>query len=390
MKKIAIVVGTRPEVIKLAPVYLALKKSKKLKPILISTGQHEELIHGMFHCFHIREDYNLRLMEKKQTLPNLTARVIEALTKVLEKIKPKLVVVEGDTTTVMASCLAAFYLKIPIAHVEAGLRTNDIYNPFPEEMARRLVSHLASIHFAPTKRAVLNLREENIKENVYLTGNTVIDALLYTTKQRNKETEKQIIKSIFSGIDFKKYKVILVTMHRRENFGKVHREIAKTLIKILNAFPNAVILVSLHMNPNVRGVIKPILEKHKRAFLIEPPGHVPFVYAMKNSYLILTDSGGVQEEAPSLGKPVLVLRTKTERPEGIKVGSAKLVGTDPKIIFKEIRKLLTDKSAYRKMSKVKNPYGDGKTSFRIKKILESYFFLHFSLYFVKSIFWVFI
>lgn len=369
MKKIAIIIGTRPEVIKLAPLYLELKKSKKLKPILINTGQHKEMVSEMLAWFHIKEDFNLRLMKKNQSLSGLTARVIDATYHVFKKVKPDLVIVEGDTISVMAASLAAFYLKIPVAHLEAGLRTNDIYNPFPEEMSRRLVSHLASIHFAPTLQAVENLKKENVKNNVFHTGNTVIDALLFTCDEIKKKY-KLIPPFMIKGLDFKKQRVILVTMHRRENFGKSHREIAKTLIKILNKFPNTAVLLPLHLNPKVREVIKPVLKNHKRVFLIEPPGYVPFVYAMQNSYLIMTDSGGVQEEAPSLGKPVLVLRTTTERPEGIKAGSAKLVGINPEKIFKEASKLLTDKKAYTKMSHVKNPYGDGKASERIRKILE--------------------
>lgn len=370
MKKIAIIVGTRPEVIKLAPVYLELKKSKKLKPILINTGQHKEMVSQMLKWFGIKEDFNLRLMEKNQGLQEITSKVIEATYKVLKKIKPHLVIVEGDTATVMASSIAAFYLRIPIAHVEAGLRTKDIYNPFPEEMSRRLVSHLANIHFAPTEKAILNLKKENIKYNVYLTGNTVIDALLFT-KKRIGESENLGIDGESEDLNFKKHKVLLVTIHRRENFGKAHKEIARTLIKILNKFPDTAVLLPLHKNPRVRDVIKPVLKNHKRVFLTEPLDYVPFVYAMKNCYLILTDSGGVQEEAPSLGKPVLVLRTTTERPEGIKAGSAKLVGINPHKIFRETVRLLTDKKIYRKMSHVKNPYGDGKASKRIRKILES-------------------
>ncbi len=366
MKKIAIIVGTRPEVIKLAPVYLELKKSKKLKPILISTGQHKEMVNEMFQWFGIKEDFNLHLMQQNQSLPSITARVLEATYSLFSKIKPDLVIVEGDTVSVMAASLAAFYLKIPVAHVEAGLRTNDIYNPFPEEMARRMVSQLTNIHLAPTKQAVLNLKKEHIFKNVYMTGNTVIDALMYTVRKIKSRVETCHGMSL---PDFKKYRVILVTMHRRENFGEAHRQIAKTLIKILNTFPDTVILLPLHKNPKVRDVIEPILKNHKRVFLTEPLGYVPFIYAMKNSYLILTDSGGVQEEAPSLGKPVLVLRTTTERPEGITAGSAKLVGINPGIIFKEASRLLTNKKAYNKMSKVKNPYGDGRASERIVKVL---------------------
>ena len=371
MKKIAIVIGTRPEVIKLVPVYIELKKSKKFKPILINTGQHKEMVSEMLLWFGIKEDFNLKLMKRNQTLESITGKVFEATSSLFKKIKPNLVIVEGDTVSVMAASLAAFYLKIPIAHVEAGLRTNNIYNPFPEEMARRLVSRLSSIHFAPTENAVNNLKRENIRKNVFLTGNTVIDALKITLKKIN-EKYKKYPPLIIKNHDFKKYRTILVTMHRRENFGKPHRDIAKTLLKILNTFPDTALILPMHMNPNVRDIIVPVLKKHKRAFLIEPCGYVPFVYLMEQSYLILTDSGGVQEEAPGLGKPVLVLRTTTERPEGIKAGSAKLVGTDPKKIFKETAKLLTDKRTYLKMSKVKNPYGDGKASRRILKFLQNY------------------
>lgn len=370
MKKIAVIVGTRPEVIKLAPVYIELKKSKKFKPILINTGQHKEMVDEMLMWFDVEENFNLKLMEKSQTLESITGKVFETTSKLFKKIKPDLVIVEGDTVTVMAASLAAFYLKIPVAHVEAGLRTGDIYNPFPEEMARRLVSRLSSIHFAPTENAVNNLKKENIKKNVFLTGNTVIDALQITLKKLN-EQYKKLPPLIIKNHDFKKYRTILVTIHRRENFGKPHRDIAKTLLKILNAFPDTAVVLPVHMNPKVRSVIVPVLKKHKRAFLIEPLGYVPFVYMMKKSYLILSDSGGVQEEAPSLGKPVLVLRTTTERPEGIKAGSAKLVGTNPEKIFKETAKLLTDKKAYLKMSKAKNPYGDGRASKRIIASIES-------------------
>jgi len=369
MKKIALVFGTRPEVIKIAPLYLELKKSKKFKPILINTGQHKEMVAGMLAWFGIEEDFNLKLMQENQTLESITARVIESISELFRKVKPDMVLVEGDTVSVMAASIAAFYLKIPVVHLEAGLRTDEMYNPFPEEMARRIVSRIASVHLAPTDRSVANLKKENITKNVFNTGNTVIDALFYTTTQLSKKYNK-IAPMYVPGLDFDKSRVILVTMHRRENFGKSHRDIAKTLVKIVDKFPDTAILLPLHLNPNVRSVIQPVLKGHKRIFLIEPPAYVPFVYAMQNSCLILTDSGGVQEEAPSLGKPVLVLRTNTERPEGVSAGSAKLVGVNPETIFKEASKLLTNKKAYNKMAKTKNPYGDGKASKRIVKILD--------------------
>ncbi len=370
MKKIALVFGTRPEVIKIAPLYLELKKSKKFKPVLINTGQHKELTAGMLKWFGIKEDFNLNLMTKNQTLDSITAKVIEEISTIFRKVKPDMVIVEGDTVSVMATSIAAFYLKIPVIHLEAGLRTDELYNPFPEEMARRVVSRIASIHLAPTKTSLENLKKENISKNVFNTGNTVIDALFFTINQiKNKFKNKKPL--IVPGLDFEKHKVILVTMHRRENFGKSHSDIAKTLLKIVNTFPDVAILLPLHLNPNVRNVIEPILKGHKRIFLIEPPAYVPFVYAMQNSYLVLTDSGGVQEEAPSLGKPVLVLRTNTERPEGVEAGSAKLVGVNPQVIFKETSKLLTNKKAYDKMAKAKNAYGDGKASEKIVRILSS-------------------
>lgn len=368
MKKTAIVVGTRPEVIKLAPLFLEMKKSKKLRPILINTGQHAEMTTQMLKWFGIKEHYNLKLMKKNQSLSGLTSRVIESTTKVFEKLKPDVVVVEGDTTTVMAASLAAFYLKIPVAHVEAGLRTADVYNPFPEEMSRRLVSRLAKYHFAPTRQASLNLKKEGITKNVFHVGNTVIDALLFT--KRKIKSGFRVQDSELMNIDFKKKKVVLVTMHRRENWGKPHREIALTLKKILDENPDVQILLPLHKNPKVRKEIVPVLGKHERAVLTEPLDYVPFVFAMKNSYLILTDSGGVQEEAPSLGKPVLVLRTTTERPEGIKSGNAKLVGINPDKVFREANKLLNSKVAYKKMVKPKNPYGDGNSAKKITKLLS--------------------
>lgn len=376
MKKIAIVVGTRPEVIKLAPLYLEIKKSKIFKPILINTGQHREMTVQMFKWFGIKDDINLDLMEKNQSLERITAKVIEQISGVFRKIKPDFVIVEGDTVTVMAASIAAFYLRIPVAHVEAGLRTENIYNPFPEEMARRIVSRIATYHFAPTELAVKNLKNEGITKNVFMTGNTVIDALLFTSKKTDKMKASEInkIKKVFNpeADIFSKYRVILTTMHRRENLGDSHKDIAKALIKILDKNKDTALLLPLHKNPKVRDVIMPILSKHKRVFLTEPLDYVPFIYAMKNSYLILSDSGGVQEEAPTLGKPVLVLRTNTERPEGIKAGTAKLVGVLPEVIYKEANKLLNNVKEYKKMSKAKNPYGTGNASNKIVGILRKF------------------
>jgi UDP-N-acetylglucosamine 2-epimerase (non-hydrolysing) len=368
-KRVMCVFGTRPEAVKLAPVVHALEQSEYLEPIVTLTAQHREMLDQMLTWFSLKPDHDLDLMRPRQTLAELTARVLTAMDELLLKTKPDLVTVQGDTATVMTASLAGFYNKIPVAHVEAGLRTDDRYNPFPEEMARRQTSRIATIHFAPTKLAVQNLAAEGITENVFLTGNTVIDAVLDTAKRL--ETEK-IDKSLFQKVDFEKYRVLLVTAHRRENWGKGLADIANALRRIADRFPDTQILYPIHKNPVVRESVEPIFAGHDRLILIEPLDYVPFVYAMQKCFLILTDSGGVQEEAPSLKKPVLVMRTTTERPEAVEAGVAKLIGTEQENIFAETAKLLSDKEDYERMIRGVNPFGDGHAAKRIVEAMEGF------------------
>ena len=364
------VFGTRPEAVKLAPVVKVLKSSSVLRPLIVLTAQHREMLDQMLHWFSIKADYDLNLMRPGQSLAELTASVLLTMEKLLISTKPDMVLVQGDTATVMAAALAAFYQKIPVAHVEAGLRTNDRYNPFPEEMARRQTGKLATLHFAPTRLAVENLKQEGVEKNVFLTGNTVIDALLDTAERiKNVSVDKKL----FDKVDFDKYRVILVTAHRRENWGKGISDIAHALKRLADEFIDVQILYPIHRNPIVRQSVEPLFAGHERMFLIEPLDYVPFVYAMQNSYLILTDSGGVQEEAPALKKPVLVMRENTERPEAVKSGSARLVGINPDKIVEITRLLLTDKTEYEKMIAQSNPYGDGKASLRIVEEIEKFF-----------------
>lgn len=364
------VLGTRPEAVKLAPVIKALKSSPFLRPVIASTAQHREMLDQMLDWFSIKPDYDLNLMRPGQSLAQLTASVLVEMDNLLEQTRPDMVLVQGDTATVMATSLAAFYQKIPVGHVEAGLRTNDKYNPFPEEMARRQTGRIATLHFAPTKGAVRNLQHEGINENVFLTGNTVIDALLDTSK-RIKNTA--IDSKLFGNADFDKYRVVLVTAHRRENWGEGMGNIAKALRRIADEFPDVQILYPIHKNPIVRQSIEPVFAGHERLILVEPLDYVPFVYAMQHSYLILTDSGGVQEEAPTLRKPVLVMRTNTERPEAVESGAARLVGINEEDIAAAASLLLSSSDEYGKMVVAENPYGDGCASERIVEEIEKFY-----------------
>lgn len=363
------VFGTRPEAVKLAPVVHALKRSSQLEPVVVLTAQHREMLDQMLRWFAIEPDFDMDVMKHGQTLSELTARVLTGIDQIIEKVKPDLLLVQGDTTTVMSASLAAHYHKVPVGHVEAGLRTDDRYNPFPEEMARRLTTQLASIHFAPTNRAVENLRLENICKNVVMTGNTVIDALLETVK---KLESTEVDQSLFGNLDFQKHKVLLVTAHRRENWGESMSEIAHALRMIADRFPEVQILYPIHKNRIVRDSMEPVFEGHPRLILVEPLDYVPFVYAMQRCHFVLTDSGGIQEEAPTLGKPVLVLRTNTERPEAAEAGVAKIVGVKREGIFEAAEDLLANPESYKKMSSSVNPFGDGKASERIVKACEEF------------------
>jgi UDP-N-acetylglucosamine 2-epimerase (non-hydrolysing) len=357
------VFGTRPEAVKLAPVVHALKRSKELEPIVVLTAQHREMLDQMLRWFEIEPDFDMDIMKHGQSLAELSARVLQGTDEILQKIKPDLLLVQGDTNTVMSASLTAHFHKVPVGHVEAGLRTDDRYNPFPEEMARRLTTQLASIHFAPTRRAVENLKLENIIKNVYLTGNTVIDALLETVKKL--EQGSFVDESLFEKVDFKKYKVLLVTAHRRENWGDSMTEIAQALRTIAEKFEDVQILYPIHKNPIVRESIEPVFAGHPRLVLIEPLDYVPFVHAMQRCHFVMTDSGGIQEEAPTLGKPVLVLRTNTERPEAAEAGVAKIVGVKRDGIIDAACELLANPASYKGMSSSVNPFGDGQASERI-------------------------
>lgn len=364
------VFGTRPEAVKLAPVVHALHRSEHLEPIVTLTAQHREMLDQMLKWFGITPDHDLNLMKHGQTLSDLTARVIKAMDEILDQVNPDMILVQGDTVTVMAASLAAFYKKIPVGHVEAGLRTEDRYNPFPEEMSRRLTGRLATLHFAPTPLAVQNLAKEGIVDNVFQTGNTVIDALLDTSRRLD---ESAVDQSLFADVDFEKYRVLLVTAHRRENWGQGMSEIALALRTIAEEFPDVQIFYPIHKNRIVRESIEPVFAGHKRLICVEPLDYVPFVYAMRKCNFVLTDSGGIQEEAPALGKPVLVMRTNTERPEAVTAGAAKLVGVMKEGIVSAARELLNTPDSYKSMSSAVNPFGDGEASKRIVTAIEEYF-----------------
>lgn len=373
MKKILFVFGTRPEAIKLAPVILKLKKFEDKFDIKVCvTSQHREMIDQVLRIFDLRPDYDLNIMKKNQSLFYITSEALKKLEKVLKREKPELVIVQGDTTTTLVASLSAYYLKIKIAHVEAGLRTEDKFNPFPEEMNRRLTDCIADLYFAPTLKAKENLLKEGIREDkIFVTGNTVIDALfIILDKQKNPGVTERIENRFLReyGISFER-RTILVTGHRRESFGKDFEEICYGL-KMIAENADVQIIYPVHLNPNVQKPVKSILTGLKNVYLIEPLDYYHFVWLMNKSYLILTDSGGIQEEAPSLGKPVLVMRKKTERPEGISAGVAKLTGVEREKIYSETKKLLEDMEAYKRMAHAKNPYGDGLASERIVKILK--------------------
>lgn len=356
--------GTRPEAIKLAPLIVKLKDIGDVQVCV--TGQHREMLDQVLRFFSIVPNYNLNIMVKNQNLFTVTVKSLKLLEKVIEESRPDLIIVQGDTTTAFAGALAGFYNKIKVAHIEAGLRSFHKFSPFPEETNRVLVSHIADYHFAPTDKAKENLLRESIsEENIFVVGNTVIDALFMGLDTVNRNERR--FYDYFAFLDFSK-RIILVTGHRRESFGKPFENICYALKEI--AQENVEIVYPVHLNPNVRGHVYPILSGIKNIHLVEPLEYPYLIWLMSKSYLILTDSGGIQEEAPSLGKPVLVMRDVTERTEGIDAGTALIVGTDMKKIFDATRMLLTDKREYRKMARRKNPYGDGKSSKRIRTVIK--------------------
>lgn len=359
----------------MAPIISKLRaKSRELRTVVCVTAQHREMLDQVLKIFAIKPDYDLNIMKKDQSLFDVTADGLKKLERVLRKERPDIILIQGDTTTTFIASLAAYYLGIKIGHIEAGLRTNDKYSPFPEEINRRLTDCLADLYFVHTKKAKDNLMREGVENNkIFLTGNTVIDALLMITKrQGNKRIQKEIEHRFFKEYDisFNDKKLILVTGHRRESFGKDFENICRGLKKIAVKNKDVQIVYPVHLNPNVQRPVKKILSNMSNIHLIEPIDYFNFVWLMNKAYLILTDSGGIQEEAPSLGKPVLVMRKKTERTEGIEAGTAKLVGTSNARIYSETTTLLRDSSAYWKMAKAINPYGDGKAAQRIVGILQ--------------------
>lgn len=362
MIKVMTVFGTRPEAIKMAPVVLELKKHQdEIETVVAVTAQHRQMLDQVLHLFKIKPDYDLDIMSQGQTLYDITSRAMNGLKEVLEKEKPDLVLVHGDTTTTFAGALASYYSQTAVGHVEAGLRTGDIYSPFPEEMNRKLTGAIASFHFAPTETAKANLLREGVNpEKIYVTGNTVIDALMKTVRPDYEFDDEKL-----RQIDFEHHRVILLTTHRRENLGEPMRHIYKALRSVVQKTPDAEIVFPVHRNPLVRQVVNEELAGVDRIHLIEPLDYEPFANLMSRSYLVLTDSGGIQEEAPSLGKPVLVLRNTTERPEAVKAGTVSLIGTNVDVVYETTRRLLTDKKAYEAMSNAVNPYGDGRASERI-------------------------
>lgn len=367
--KVMTVFGTRPEAIKMAPVIKELQKVKDIDTVVAVTAQHRDMLDQVLHLFDIKPDYDLNLMEEGQDLYSITTGVLTGLKDIMAREKPDLVLVHGDTTTTFAAALAAFYQKTPVGHVEAGLRTHYRYSPYPEEMNRTLTGRLAELHFAPTDKAKENLLAESTALfKIWVTGNTVIDALLETIRPEYSFGED------FADINFN-HRLLLVTTHRRENWGDKMRNIYEALIDLVNEFPDVEVVFPVHKNPVVRDVAEEVLKGRDRIHLIEPLDYEPFANLMNASYLVLTDSGGMQEEAPSLGKPVLVLRDTTERPEALQAGTVKLVGTNRDMIYKEARLLLTDSKEYEKMARAINPYGDGKAAERIVNIIKDFLYV---------------
>jgi len=365
-KTLLFIFGTRPETIKMAPLILAAQQHPDFTPKVCLTGQHKEMVTPILDFFSIRPDYSLNVMTHNQTLSSLSAKLIEALDPIIEDSSPDTIIVQGDTSTALMGALVGFYHKIPITHLEAGLRSHNIYSPFPEEANRKLIGSLTTIHLPPTKKAADALKEEGIKDNIFTVGNSVIDALqigLATIQKKPEKYSEHISKLNIPS----KSTIILVTGHRRESFGEPFEELCKSLKHIASTFPECHIVYPVHLNPNVQNVVNKKLSNISNIHLIPPLDYPELLFLLNESYIVITDSGGIQEEAPSLGKPVIVTRDVTERTEGIDAGTAKLVGTNADIIIENVTTLLTDRDAYNTISKTTNPYGDGTTS---QKVLE--------------------
>lgn len=369
MKKVMCVFGTRPEAIKMAPVVKAIEENENLQSIVTVTAQHREMLDQVLQLFQIKPDFDLNLMKKNQTLTDITAGVLHGLEEILRQEQPDLVLVHGDTTTTFAATLAAFYQQIPVGHVEAGLRSGNMYSPYPEEANRKLTGVMTTLHFSPTPEARQNLLRENANDaNIFVTGNTVIDALLSTVKSQYQFADAALQELMDSPAQ-----KVLITAHRRENQGEPMAHIFQAVRRLHETLPEVQFIFPIHKNPKVRELAARILGDLERVHIIEPLDYEPFANAMARVDLILTDSGGLQEEAPALGKPVLVLRDTTERPEAVTAGTVELVGTDEDLIYNTALTLLTDANAYHKMANAVNPYGDGKASGRIGDAIEYYF-----------------
>lgn len=381
MKTIMLVFGTRPEAIKMAPLVKALQQDQTIATMVTVTGQHRQMLDQVLHLFDIQPDYDLNIMKPGQDLYDVTCRVLQGMRDVLGKSHPDLVLVHGDTTTSTAAALAAFYKRIPVGHVEAGLRTRNIYSPWPEEMNRQLTGRIATYHFAPTPLSRSNLLREGVDDSrIFVTGNTVIDALHHVVfrLRDDEELSEQVNGELRRrGYDIgrleKGRRLVLITGHRRENFGQGFLNMCHGILRLCEKYPQVDFVYPMHLNPNVRQPIHQVFGANPPAnvFFIEPLDYLPFVALMEKSYLVLTDSGGIQEEAPGLGKPVLVMRDTTERPEAVEAGTVKLVGTQAEVIEREVSRLLDSSSHYRAMSHATNPYGDGKASERIVNFVSS-------------------
>jgi UDP-N-acetylglucosamine 2-epimerase (non-hydrolysing) len=358
--------GTRPEAIKMAPVVLELRRRKVFRVVTCLTGQHREMLDQVIQAFSLPVDHDLAIMRERQTLGHITSAVLNGIEPLLEAERPDLVMVHGDTTTTFAAALAAFYRKIPVAHVEAGLRTDDLYSPYPEEMNRRLADRLAQIHYAPTHGARAALLREGVPpDGIVITGNTVIDALMVTAATVPPEWESRVARALSSPGP-----KVLVTVHRRESWGVPMERVAQAIRRVCEHRPDVTFIFPIHLNPVVRSTFRGALDTVSQVTFTEPLGYRPFVHLMQATDVIITDSGGIQEEAPTLGKPVLVMRDTTERPEGIEAGTARLVGTDSETISRELLLLLNDRAAYERMAGIINPYGDGRAAERIADHLE--------------------
>lgn len=363
--RIAIVLGTRPEAIKLVPVIKAFQDADFCSTQIVLTGQHREMVAQVMDFFHLTADHDLAIMQHGQTLTQITCRSLDGLETYFKANRPDLVLVQGDTTTAFAAALAAFYQLIPVGHVEAGLRTDDLFNPYPEEANRRLISQIAQLHFAPTTLSAENVRRFGVTTGIHQTGNTVIDTLLMVAATQPE--------CPIPNFNWDQYRTILATVHRRENWGQPLQEIGQGFLQILEQFPDTALVLPLHRNPTVRDPLTQLLGNHPRVCLTEPLDYTDLVGAIQRSYLLMTDSGGLQEEAPSLGKPVLVLRDTTERPEAVYAGTAKLIGTNAADITAAAAELLTNQTLYDRMATAVNPFGDGHASERIVEIVRSYF-----------------